>query len=76
MVDEMMTPGPITRPVLQKPSLFTQARPNATYPAFETLVLGKSKGRSEFKYIERGFFFSFIVFLRIKSPFFRLPPLP
>lgn len=43
MVDEMMTPGPITRPVLQKPSLFTQARPNATYPAFETLVLGKSK---------------------------------
>ena len=54
MVDEMMTPGPSMRPALQKPLLITRARPNATYPAFETLVLGKSTGRSEFKRIERG----------------------
>ena len=49
-----MTPGPSMRPALQKPLLITRARPNATYPAFETLVLGKSTGRSEFKRIERG----------------------
>ena len=45
MVDEMMTPEPFTRPVVQKPLLATRARPNAAYTAFETLVLGKSTGR-------------------------------
>lgn len=50
MVDEMMTPGPSIGPALQKPLLVTRARPNATFPAFETLVLGKSTGTSEFKY--------------------------
>ncbi|XP_020625466.1 interferon regulatory factor 2-like isoform X2 [Orbicella faveolata] len=50
MVDDMMTPGPITRPALQKPLLITRARPNATYPAFETLVLGKSTETFPFSY--------------------------
>lgn len=50
MVDEMTAPEPITRPALQKPLLVTQARPNAAYPAFETLVMGKSTGMSTFPY--------------------------
>ena len=57
MVDEMMTPEPITRPALQKPLLVSRARPNAAYPAFETLVLGKSTGRSQVKYIACGSYF-------------------
>lgn len=38
MVDEMTNPRPIIKPTVQKPIRITN------FPAFETLVLGKSTG--------------------------------